>query len=789
MGSAASVADAKKEEVEPVPCRAPGDDAEFKDDKSIAPHNVEEEETSRQEPTSHAIEISSSDESITEMQDEAVEEIETMFKKTMAEASTETEGPLAFESFLHKNGTLYSCFSQHGSRVYVDETNGLVPFPDEWYSEGRFINATNEQALSQNAAPSGSQPAPAEPAFAEDDRASAVYIQGKGMLMTYMFEEKANVCRYFDAQSGLWLLLPLQWEMNIDFVRIRIQQVMGALPGLADPTEVTAALRQCRYDPDEVISAYLSIFGDALLQPAQGEQGGRELHSFRTHLEKERVIEDLRQRLLLKEQEVERLVQRNSQLSRETQNLSDTLQHLHRTVAELEAGQQEARERVRALLARRPALPPPARPERRPAVDPARLQALATLTRSLNVAGKQLRSAAARWLQDARRQAAQLEEEALRLARAQEEARREAQELRALYRREALERKALYNRLLELQGNIRVFCRCRASAAAAAAASPCLEVTSEEEVAVSQKSGKRKFLFDKVYSSSASQEAVFEGTLPVIASCADGYNVCILAYGQTGSGKTYTMMGRRDEPGVNVRSVRELLRICKEREKVTYALKISMLEVYNDSLNDLLAKSATGHLEIRTQGKSVSVPGLTAVEVKTEEDILSVMELGEKNRKIASTKMNIESSRSHLILTLRVDGTDTVSGATSRGTLTLCDLAGSERISKTEAKGARLLEAASINKSLTALGQVFSALKSNALHVPFRNSKLTHLLQPCLSGDAKACVFVNVSPEPKDLPETLSTLQFGSSVRQVALGRAAQHAMPPATGHGAKAER
>ncbi|KAG5830748.1 hypothetical protein ANANG_G00313890 [Anguilla anguilla] len=728
MGSAASVADAKKEEVEPVPCRAPGDDAEFKDDKSIAPHNVEEEETSRQEPTSHAIEISSSDESITEMQDEAVEEIETMFKKTMAEASTETEGPLAFESFLHKNGTLYSCFSQHGSRVYVDETNGLVPFPDEWYSEGRFINATNEQALSQNAAPSSSQPAPAEPAFAEDDRASAVYIQGKGMLMTYMFEEKANVCRYFDAQSGLWLLLPLQWEMNIDFVRIRIQQVMGALPGLDDPTEVTAALRQCSYDPDEVISAYLSIFGDALLQPAQGEQGGRALHSFRTHLEKERVIEDLRQRLLLKEQEVERLVQRNSQLSRARH--PDARPQRRRQAAALGGGP------VAAGRA------PPGRPAGGggAAAGPGPgggVQGGAGAPRAVQEGGPGEEGA----LQQAAGAAGE------------------------------------HPRLLPLPGR------------RAAAASPCLEVTSEEEVAVSQKSGKRKFLFDKVYSSSASQEAVFEGTLPVIASCADGYNVCILAYGQTGSGKTYTMMGRRDEPGVNVRSVRELLRICKEREKVTYALKISMLEVYNDSLNDLLAKSATGHLEIRTQGKSVSVPGLTAVEVKTEEDILSVMELGEKNRKIASTKMNIESSRSHLILTLRVDGTDTVSGATSRGTLTLCDLAGSERISKTEAKGARLLEAASINKSLTALGQVFSALKSNALHVPFRNSKLTHLLQPCLSGDAKACVFVNVSPEPKDLPETLSTLQFGSSVRQVALGRAAQHAMPTATGHGAKAER
>ncbi|KAJ8373737.1 hypothetical protein SKAU_G00043170 [Synaphobranchus kaupii] len=838
MGSAASVADAKNEEVESVLHRAGEDqrtdDVECKDVLSIAPHNVEEGKTVRQEePTSHAIEISSSDESNTELQDEGVEEIETMFKKTMAEASTETEVSLAFESFLHKNGTLYSCFSQHGSRVYVDETNGLVPFPDEWYSEGRFINANDEvklkktvtfiicaqgeqikkgkcclsvclseaqQVPSQHMAPSGSQHTTGEPAVAEDDRASGVHIQGKGMVMTYMFEEKANTCRYFDAQSGQWLLLPLQWEMNIEFVRIRIQQVMGALPGLGDQKEITAALRQCNYDPDEVISAYLSIFGDVLFQPAEGEQNNRELNSFRSHLEKDRVIEDLKQQLLDKEKETDSLLQRNSYLAHESHYLTDVVQHLNRKVAELEADQQEARERIRALLTRR-STAPPVRPDPRPAVDPGRLQALSALTRGLNVSNKQLRSTLGQWLRDARNQMKQLEEAALRVSRAEAEAHREVEELRSLYRKEAVERKALYNRLLELQGNIRVFCRCRDGPAA----NPCLEVTSEEEVAVSQKGSKRKFLFDKVYSSGASQEKVFEGTLPIIASCADGYNICILAYGQTGSGKTYTMMGPKDKPGVNVRSIRELLRICKEREKVIYALKISMLEIYNDSLNDLLTKSSTSPLEIRAQGKSVTVPGLTAVDVRTEDDILNVMELGEKNRKIASTKMNIESSRSHLILTLRVEGTDTVSGVTSHGTLTLCDLAGSERISKTEARGARLLEAASINKSLTALGQVFSALKCNALHVPFRNSKLTHLLQPCLSGDAKVAFnlppqqssiiaesehsslsprhctpvcFVNVSPEPKNVAETLSTLQFGSSIRQVVLGKAAQHVTP-----------
>ncbi|KAG9342286.1 hypothetical protein JZ751_016788, partial [Albula glossodonta] len=526
--------------------------------------------------------MSSSDESNTELQDEAVEEIETMFKKTM--------------------------------------------------------NVPN-----QTIAPSSSQHTNAEPAFAEDDRSSAVFIQGKGMVMTYMFEEKANMCRYFDAQSGLWLLLPLQWEMNIEFVRTRIQQVMGALPGLGDQKEITAALRQCNYDPDEVISTYLTIFGDVLFQPAQGEQNYRELNSFRY-------------------------------LARESQYLSEVIQHLNRKVAELEADQQEAREKIRALLTRRSTVPP-VKPEPKPSVDPGRLQEVSGLTRGLNISNKQLRSTVWQWMEDLQNQMKQLVEAVQRMSQAEQDSSRVVEELRTLYRKEAVERKALYNRLLELQGNIRVFCRCRASPTS----TTCLEVTSDEEMA----------------------EKVFEGTLPIIASCVDGYNICILAYGQTGSGKTYTMMGPKDKPGVNIRN-----------------------------------------------------PINTAACVKT--------------------RLN-ESSRSHLILTLRVDGTDTISGVTSHGTLTLCDLAGSERISKTEAKGPRLLEAASINKSLTALGQVFSALKCNALHVPFRNSKLTHLLQPCLSGDAKACVFVNVSPDAKNMAETLSTLQFGSSIRQVVLGKATQH--------------
>uniref|UniRef100_A0A672F259 Kinesin-like protein n=1 Tax=Salarias fasciatus TaxID=181472 RepID=A0A672F259_SALFA len=484
------------------------------------------------------------------------------------------------------------------------------------------------------------------------------------------------------------------------------------------------------------------------------------------------------EKLQVKEKEADVLLQKNSYLVGEVRYLTDAVQHLNQRAAELEADRQQAREKIRSLLNRRVPAVPPAKTVAKPSPDPAQLLQLGRLTRALNVSSKKLRATVQQALADMRKQLEQLKGSVGELARVEREGAAEVEELRSLYRREAAERKSLHNKVLELQGNIRVFCRCRRSDRA----SSCLETAGDQEVVLVQKGSKKKFQFDKVFTPSSSQEEVFSGMLPVITSCVDGYNVCVLAYGQTGSGKTYTMMGSKENPGVNIRSVRELLHICCE----CACFQMSMLEIYNETLKDLLTKSPNASLDIRVQGKSVAVPGLTQVQVQTEADILGVMEMGERNRKIASTKMNTQSSRSHLLVALEVEISDSVSGLTTRGTLTLCDLAGSERISKTEAEGQRLVEAAAINKSLTALGQVFGALKCNALHIPFRNSKLTHLLQPCLSGDAKCCVFVNVSPDVKDVVETLSTLQFGSTIRQVSLGRAAQNIGPARGGKTAK---
>ncbi|KAJ8002834.1 hypothetical protein DPEC_G00163090 [Dallia pectoralis] len=616
-----------------------------------------------------------------------------------------------------------------------------------------------------------------------DNWTGGIYIEGKGTVQTKMFEEKANVCKYFDAQSGLWVLLPLQWEMDIDFVTERVKQVMCALPGFVDQKEITAALRQCDYNPDKVISVYLSIFGDVLFQLSESEQNYRELNLFRSHSEKDSLIEDLNRNLQMKDQEAENQSQRNSHLAQEALYLSDVVQHLKQRVAELETEQQENLEKITALLnhrrgyhvkANKGIFRPASALNPKPFVDLEKVRQMSDLTRELSRSNRQLRSIVCQTLSDMQNQA--------------EKAGGVLEELRCLYRKEVLWRKALNNEPLDLQVNIQVFCRCRRNSGG----NSCLYPASDQELLVHNKGTTKKFLFDKVFPSSTTQEEVFDGALPIITSCVFGYRVCILAYGQTGSGKTFTVSGTKDQPGLSIRSVLELLRICKGKENIAYTLKISMLEIYNDTLNDLLSVNSTGPLEIRTQGKLISVPGLTHVQVDTEDDVWNFMDTVDKNRKPGSTKMTAEScalvslllftcdlplssSRSHLMFTATVEGTDRVSGVTSCGTLTVCDLAGPKHTSKTEAKGQSLMEAAAINKSLTSLRQVFSALKSNALHVPFRNCKLTHLLQPCLSGEAQCCVFVNVNPDVNNMADTLHTLQFGSTLRQIVLGKTTQH--------------
>ena len=350
--------------------------------------------------------------------------------------------------------------------------------------------------------------------------------------------------------------------------------------------------------------------------------------------------------------------------------------------------------------------------------------------------------------------------------------RQQVEEITKKYRAEVMQRKLLYNKIQELRGNIRVFLRPRPDKES------CIKVPSATEVMLPSLKGDDVLMdFDRVFGNKSTQEEVFAEVQPIIMSCIDGYNVCIMAYGQTGSGKTHTMMGPPADPGVNRRAIRELLALTQKNTELEFTLSLSLMEVYNENLYDLLS-SKRNKLSIHQNADGVFVPDLTERSITTQEEVEQALDDAQANRSTASTKMNTDSSRSHMLLQLYVQAYNTISKATSFGKLTLVDLAGSERVSKSEASGDRLLEAAAINKSLTALGQVFKAIQSNAPHVPYRNSKLTHVLQDSLGGDSKTAVFVAVRGERSNLSETHSTLGFGTNIRKIELGPATKHRAP-----------
>lgn len=342
------------------------------------------------------------------------------------------------------------------------------------------------------------------------------------------------------------------------------------------------------------------------------------------------------------------------------------------------------------------------------------------------------------------------------------------------YRAEVLQRKLLYNKLQELQGNIRVFLRVRKDDRDA-----CVMQFPDTVTAIipTLQGGQAEMEFDRVFSPAASQADVYKDTSAVIMSVIDGYNVCLMAYGQTGAGKTYTMNGTPDDPGVNRRAIAELLQMINKDDKLEVQLSATLAEVYNENVYDLLsAKRVVRKIKQGIQG--VYADGLIERGVSVIEDVQRILKDGDRNRSVAATSMNTDSSRSHLIFTIKVTALNTISGVTTNGKLTLVDLAGSERIARSEATGERLIEAAAINKSLSALGQVFSAIATSSPHVPYRNSKLTHLLQDSLGGDSKTCMFVNASPLNINLSETHSTLSFGKQIRSIELGPAKKHTTP-----------
>jgi len=359
-------------------------------------------------------------------------------------------------------------------------------------------------------------------------------------------------------------------------------------------------------------------------------------------------------------------------------------------------------------------------------------------------------------------------------------------------------RKKVHNIVEDLKGSIRVFCRVRplnkkeetqGDTGCIELLDPMtLEVTQVTKgIDLSQKADKFTFQYDAVFSP-GTQEQVFADCKELVQSVLDGYNVTIFAYGQTGAGKTHTMAGDPGNEGIGPRTIDELYRVMDaNRFRVSYDVKASIMELYCNEFVDLLQKKNSGSkpVEVKWDGKVGEVVVENCIEESCTEAkaLRQVLTRGAENRKVAQTLMNHESSRSHLIFMIKVQGTQKDTGDKFKGKIVMVDLAGCERIKKSGAQAQQEKEAIEINKSLTALVDVIEALVTSqaaaakllrenpkakpSTFIPYRNHKLTQLLQDTLGGPSKALMFVNCSPANSNCLESLGALRYGQRAKNV----------------------
>ncbi|CZS93156.1 probable carboxy-terminal kinesin 2 [Rhynchosporium agropyri] len=364
---------------------------------------------------------------------------------------------------------------------------------------------------------------------------------------------------------------------------------------------------------------------------------------------------------------------------------------------------------------------------------------------------------------------------------------------RKLIKEESL-RRILFNQVQELKGNIRVMCRVRPVFSNNADEGPVasltypdldkeskeLEIQGKEEKSslgtISRKN--HSFSFDRVFGPESQNQEVFEEISQLVQSALDGYNVCIFCYGQTGSGKTHTMSSA---DGMIPRATHQIYETATNLKDKgwTYTMEGSFVEVYNEEIHDLLGNSKDFEKkkhEVRhdEQRKQTTITGLKTVLLDSPNAVESILKQADNNRSVAATKSNERSSRSHSVFILKLVGRNSTTNETSEGTLNLVDLAGSERLKQSGAEGDRMKETQNINKSLSCLGDVIGALGSGkeGAHIPYRNSKLTYLLQYSLGGNSKTLMFVMASPLEAHLSETLTSLKFATKVHNTHIGTA-----------------
>lgn len=388
-----------------------------------------------------------------------------------------------------------------------------------------------------------------------------------------------------------------------------------------------------------------------------------------------------------------------------------------------------------------------------------------------------------------------------------------AAELRTLEKKATLQREynaQLLSKILSLQGNIQVCCRIRPLNVneIQSGLKNNVEAFSETDMGCfdNRQSKWKPFAFDKVWGPDQTQKDIFRDVEPLALSVVDGFNACIFAYGQTGSGKTFTMEGlpENNNYGISYRTIQKiftLLNLRAQQQKAasnmsgeyktfSFTMHLGMLEIYNDEIYDLLAahsqtgtskadqkreaRKAGGKVTLdikRSADGRVEVPDLLKEPVKSIEDVMTLLKKGNACRATAATNLNEHSSRSHMTLMVEVES-GLEGEPTNKGILYLVDLAGSERVRKSQVEGEQLKEATHINKSLSALGNVMEALDRKASHVPYRDSKLTYLLQDAIGGNSRTMMVVAVCPTDISYDESVHALQFATRVRRIQIGAA-----------------
>jgi hypothetical protein len=340
----------------------------------------------------------------------------------------------------------------------------------------------------------------------------------------------------------------------------------------------------------------------------------------------------------------------------------------------------------------------------------------------------------------------------------------------------ALENRAMRDELISLKGRIRVIGRVRPLLKHEISCTVCplddmpyIVPYSDRVSLFSAREVRRKtFVFDRVLTTS--QTELFDEIRPVVDCAVDGYNVCVFAYGPTNSGKSYTMQGTVDDPGMTLLAIERIFRQIEFTRK-SFRISISCHQIYNETVMDLLNGMQALQFKTSPKDDGFCVVDGTSVIVDSEQHALAVVNDASRMRTTKSTNLNDYSSRSHFIVTVYIENLL----ANTKGKLHLIDLAGSENVNKSGASGQTLRETQSINKSLSALGDVIQALlvkpKESKPHIPFRNSKLTMLLKDSLLGNSKTLMIVQLSPSDTDIGETHNSLAFAQRVRNVEVGR------------------